>query len=471
MSSWVFEARDRSGKPVRGTREAPDRQAALDALRAEGLFLTRLEAGRAPAGTAKPPSAKTPSPQASPPEAARAQLPAPAAPKAGAASAAATHTAAPRPAASMPVLPPAYAGAGATAGAYGGATAGGMPHASPPTPERALLRSSSKDLSLYFNQLASMIHAGTTIGQALHIMGENAPNKALRQASGEMYVRVQSGTPMSVCMESYPGMFTPLQIGMLSAGERGGFLENMLGRLAMYSERDYHLQQTVKRETFYPKALVFCAILIPAIPSLVLGGLWSYLATVGPPLLVILAVSLFLKFSRFVSPLALRKSGIQYGWDQAKLLIPVAAKVTRALSTAKFSRALAALYSAGVGPGESVRLAAGASGNEVIARSTMQIIPLLERGERMTTALESTGHFPPMVLQMMRVGEDSGALDEQLDKAADFLETDAETAIKQATVAVGILALLAVAGYIGMIVIQFWTGYFNNIFSMAESAS
>jgi type II secretory pathway component PulF len=150
-------------------------------------------------------------------------------------------------------------------------------------------------------------------------------------------------------------------------------------------------------------------------------------------------------------------------------LIPVCSKVTRALATAKFSRALAALYAAGVGPGESVRLAAGASGNEVIARSTVGIIPRLEQGERMTAALESTGHFPVMVLQMLRVGEDSGALDEQLDKAADFLETDAETAIKQATVMIGILALLAVAAYIGMIVIQFWTGYFNDIFSATES--
>jgi type II secretory pathway component PulF len=279
-------------------------------------------------------------------------------------------------------------------------------------------------------------------------------------------------------MRAFPGLFSPLQIGMVSAGERGGFLESMFSRLAKYAERDYGLQQTIKRETWYPKILVFASILIPGAVPLVLamvkGGqnpFVAWLQSVGPPLFLVGLAVLIYRAASFASPLTAHQQGPKLWLDSIKLCIPVAGKVVRGLATAKFCRALGALYGAGVLPGESVRLAAEACGNSAIARDSIGIIPRLEHGERLTDCLSSTGQFPSSVIQVMHVGEESGNLDEQLDKSADFLENDAEVAIKQSVQLLGVLVFIVIAIRIGMQVGQFWGGYFEAIFSDAEKAA
>ena len=323
-----------------------------------------------------------------------------------------------------------------------------------------------------------MIHAGTSLGAALHSMAQHAPGGALRSASSQMEKRVLSGEPFSASMEAFPGLFSPLQIGMVSAGERGGFLDAMFARLAKYAERDYDLQQTIKRETWYPKLLVFASIFIPGAVPLVLavvqGGqnpILAWLGSVGPPLLLLGGAYAIYRAIEYSSPLAAHQNGPKVWLDRAKLRLPVFGKVARAFATAKFCRALGALYGAGVGPGESVRLASNACGNAAIARDALGIIPRLEHGETLTDCLASTRQFPSTVLQVMHVGEESGALDEQLDKAADFLEADAEVAVKQSVQALGILVFLLIAVRIGMQMVQFYSGYFDAIFNEAEKAA
>lgn len=453
MATWVFEARDHNGKPVKGTREAPDRQSALDLLRNEGLFLTRLEAS----SSRRAPARKTP--PAPPPRETGSGPVTSAAATAPPAAARAPHAAAP------PKLGGAYVPSGMAAD-----SAPSMKGAAPPIPTRPTLRASSKNLSIFFSQIAAMLHAGTSLGQALNVMGKNAPSPALQTVSREMAQRVQNGEPLTSCMNSYPGLFTPLHKGMLMAGERGGFLERIFQRLSDYSERDYQLQQTVKRETWYPKAVLFCSVFIPALPNLFLSGFGAFFSAVAIPYLIIAIIILTFKGIQYTSPLLLSQSGIQGIFDGLKLAIPGVSKVTRSLATAKFARALGALFEAGVGPGESVKLASGACGNEVIARSCRSIIPRLEHGVGLTEALVSTRHFPPIVEQMLAIGEQSGMMDEQLNKAADFLETDAETAIKQSAITLGIVAFLAVALVVLMKIVGFYTGYFNDIMSMGESA-
>jgi type IV pilus assembly protein PilC len=175
------------------------------------------------------------------------------------------------------------------------------------------------------------------------------------------------------------------------------------------------------------------------------------------------------RVANYAAPLASHKSAPKLALDGLKLRLPIIGKVTRGLAASKFCRALGALYGAGVGPGESVRLAADACGNAVMAKGALEIIPRLESGQRLTDSLASTGHFPTMALQMMQVGEESGSLDTQLDKTADFLESDAEVAIKQAVQALGILIFIAIAIRIGIQVGQFYLGYFNAIFEMADA--
>jgi type II secretory pathway component PulF len=166
-----------------------------------------------------------------------------------------------------------------------------------------------------------------------------------------------------------------------------------------------------------------------------------------------------------VSP-AVTHGGSPRQWiDWLKLQLPIIGKTTRSLATVKFCRALGALYSAGVGPHKAVKMAADACGNAAMAEKARGITRDLENGAGLTESLAKTQYFPGVALQMMRTGEESGNLDAQLDKVADFLEQDAETTIRQSVKVLGIVVFLAIAAYIGAMVVQFYVGYFNQILS------
>ena len=506
MATWIYEARTGDGRIVRGTREASDRRSALDALRAEGLFINRLEA-RAAATQAAPlrpravPPAGTPvvagsAPVASPlrPAERTNAAPRPVKPKfvvsapddaatASASSASASaapaapslkKTARPAPTFHPDLTPPAAPSGVATHVASGAAPGVLRPMgqmATPPLASQPFLRASNQDLSNFFRQLAALIHAGTGLGAALKTLSENAANRSLRAACEQMSRRAQTGEPLSHSMEAFPGLFSPLMVGITRAGERGGFMESSFTRLADYAERDYELQQSIKRETWYPKLIVFCAILIPGVVPLVLNGFQAFLHQVAPPLIILALLFAALKVWQFARPaLASSVGAFQVGnvspakiYDEIKLMVPIVGKTARALASAKFCRALGALYSAGVGPSEAVRLGAQACGNRAVAARALETIPQLNAGAPLTQCMKQTRVFNPLALQMMRVGEESGDLDTQLDKAADFLETNAETTIKQAVPVLGILAFLCVAIYVGSLAMGTISGYGNQL--------
>ena len=468
MAIWNYEARTVDGRIVRGTRDAADRSSALDALRAEGLFINRLEARMATGQSAAPLRPRAPINRPTAPNGGVATVTSPvesfnietaATPTAPPINAAANSvTGAPvnvnkplRPAPPVPVPPPLHPMT------YPGAARPMGQSAAAPLVSQPFLHASNQDLSNFFRQLAALMHAGTGIGSALQTMSENAANNSLRTASLEMSRRALTGGPVSESMEAFPGLFSPLMIGITKAGERGGFLERSFTRLADYAERDYQLQQAIKRETWYPKLIVFCSILIPGVVPLVLSGFSAFLHQVLPPLIFIALLIVAIKVWQFVKPaFTSRINDYKVGtfspaktYDEIKLMVPVIGKTARALASAKFCRALGALYSAGVGPSEAVRLGAQACGNRAVAERAIATIPQLNAGAPLTQCMKETRVFNPLALQMMRVGEESGDLDTQLDKAADFLETNAETTIKQAVPILGILAFLCVALYVG----------------------
>ena len=475
MATWNYEARTVDGRIVRGTRDAADRSSALDGLRAEGLFINRLEARMTTGQSAAPlrPRAPINQPMApnggvatltSPAESSHAERAAtPPAPPINAAANAVTgapvNVNKPLPPAPRfnPVAPPPVPAAPTHPMTHPGTAQPMGQSASAPLISQPFLHASAQDLSNFFRQLAALMHAGTSIGAALQTMSENAANNSLRTASVEMSRRALTGGPVSQSMEAFPGLFSPLMIGITRAGERGGFLERSFTRLADYAERDYQLQQSIKRETWYPKLIVFCSILIPGVVPLVLVGFSAFLHQVLPPLIFIALLIIAIKVWQFVKPaFTSRIDNYKVGsfspaktYDEIKLLVPVVGKTARALASAKFCRALGALYSAGVGPSEAVRLGAEACGNRAVAERAIATIPQLNAGAPLTQCMKETRVFNPLALQMMRIGEESGDLDTQLDKAADFLETNAETTIKQAVPVLGILAFLCVALYVG----------------------
>ncbi len=444
MPIFAYQARDSKGQRITGAHEAIDQRTALESLRANGLFVTKLEpaANGTIANTTSAPVVAAPLPVGNVSGEVKAEVP-------------------PRQAA-----PPPY-----------GEPHTSLPGAHPattPIPPRYLQRSNNKDLALFFRQMHAMLHAGTSLAHAINTMATNAPNAALRTACEEMKTRIASGRQLSELMQSYPGIFTPLMVGMIRAGETGGFLDRMCLRLSEYAERDYEIQQAIKRETWYPKVLVCAALFIPTVVPAFLaansGGNWLavWLQAIFLPVVFIVSVLLLIRFKNFFAPLLRHFRPLVHVLDSLKLSLPIVGKTTRSLATAKFCRALGALQAAGMGMQQTIRLAADASGNSVFQDSSPRLIASLESGATLTDALESTHYFPGIAIQMLRTGEATGQVDEQLNKVADFLESDAETTIKQSIVVLGVLIFLCVAGYIAISVIGQYAGYLGQVDNMME---
>lgn len=342
------------------------------------------------------------------------------------------------------------------------------------------LRAKAKSQSLYFRQLQALLKSGTGLSQALSAVAQSAPSKSLRDASLEMSRRIAKGEVWSTQMREYPGLFSPLTLAMIRSGEAGGFLDVACGKLADYAEQDHHIQQVIARETWYPKLVIFAAILILNAPPLVVAiytgqpigpAILRYLMGIGLPLLIIFLIWLVTNGKKFIMPLARHLRPLTIIIDQIKLLTPVAGKTVRNLAVAKFCRAFAALNGAGLGVATSFELAGEACGNTAIASRIQDVIPQVEQGQGITDALAATRQFQPVVLQMMRTGEISGNFDEQMNSVAEFMEQEGESSIRKSMVVLGILALLAVAIMVAYYVINFYVSYFDSIFNMAESVT
>ena len=451
MPIFAYQARDRDGQRVTATHEAVDGPTALAELRATGLVVTKM----APVGAPRI-AAEAPAPSTSTPKQSSSELSQSSSTPTGSPSMPEARRELP-PRRETPTAPPIIPASVETMGVA-------MPPAAPPhIAAQPLLLADAKQLSLFFRQMNAMLNAGSSVAQALNIMAKNAPNAALRHAAGEMSLSAAHGEEWNVSMRAYPGLFSELMVGMVSAGEHGGFLDRICSRLADYSERDYEIQQTIKRETWYPKMVFALSFIIPSVVPLVLGGLGAWFDSMKG--VIFFAVFAFIgwKIWNKVAPGTLARGPHRAAIDEAKLKFPVAGKFVRALATAKFCRALGALQAAGMGLHKTVMLASDACGNEAIARRTRGIIPRLDQGATLTSALEASGAFPLLALQMLATGEASGSIETQLDKVADFLESDAETAIKQATAALGVAALLFVGIKVGFQLVQFYGGYFQGI--------
>lgn len=442
MATFRYEGFDQLGKAKRGTVEAGDHSSALLGLRSQGLNPTRIEplvAAPSPAPASDPfraqsgqnpstaPAIPAPRPRAVPPRLEKES------------GGVAVENQAPR----FPAVSPQGPGTSSARPNPGTSASTGIAR-------QPLLRANSRDMALFYRNMASLVNAGTSLHAALGSMAQAAPNAALRRACDQMARRAMTGTPMSEMLAAYPGIFTPLQTGIVAAGERGGFLVASFERLATYCERDYELQTMVKRETWYPKLVAGVTPLLspPALIALIMTGPGAWAAMMAPVVIKVALAALVWGGFVLARPFIPLDNPVKAVWDRVRLYMPLVGKVVRGLSTAKFCRSYGALYSAGVGPGEAIRLSALACGNLAIGKDCVAQISKIEHGVQLTEALRATNQFPPLALQMMQIGEQSGDLDVALGKAADFLETDAETSIRKAVPAIGIAMFLAVAFFL-----------------------
>jgi type II secretory pathway component PulF len=340
-----------------------------------------------------------------------------------------------------------------------------------------------KDLAPFYRQFATLINAGLPLYQSLIALEGNTNNAKLKEVARAAQAQVQAGGKFSDVMQAYRWIFSPMQIELVRAAEKGGLLDQVLIRIAEYIEHELEIRRLVSRETLYPKLTLFMALMIlgrpgfagdlPAVASLVLGGMGKgeytstnyFMDTLGFGLMILIpfliAVVIFRLFL-FNIP-AVRES-----YDSIKMSIPVLGNLVKQFALAKFARTFAALYKGGFIMSSALEIAGDACGNAVLQKAAHRAIVRAERGEMVSDSLAAAGIFPPMAINMFRTGETSGNLDTMLEKMADFFESEAKTKSHQAAMVFGVIVFLIVAFLVGKAVIGQYMGYGSRATNIGE---
>ncbi len=330
-----------------------------------------------------------------------------------------------------------------------------------------------KTLAVFFRQLATMLAAGVPIYQALDTLGnQRGGNARLRRVLHDIRNSILAGERLADAFDKHPAVFSPIIRAMIRVGETSGTLENILRQIATYLESELELRRLISRVTFYPKLVLFFAILIPGlIPALITivgaqGGapVGATLAGIAWTYAKILGV-VFVVWAMF--RLAMQAQGFRYAWGLLTVSLPWLGFTVRQLALARFARALSALYGAGLPLSQAIRYAADATGNEYLRSRIQPAGDKLEAGRSITETFASTGVFPAMVMDMVATGESTGELGFMMDKVAEYYEEEGKLRSHQAGHVLGVVVYLGVAIYVAIILIQFYTGYFRSIFNAA----
>ena len=398
MPTFAYSGRTRTGQTVSGERVADTVDAAVSALRREQIMVTRIDAARAPA--------------------------------------------------------PAKA-------------------AKPPKSRKV----PAKNLAVFNRQFSVMIDAGLPLVQCLDILGKQEPHKGFSAAILKVREDVEGGAALADAMKKHPKTFDALFSNMIAAGEAGGILDTILKRLAVYIEKNVRLKGQVKSAMIDPVAVVVIATLIVA------AILWKVIPTFAA-LFAGLGAELPLP-TRIV--MALSDFVVSYGWlvilaagaivyaiktyyatdrgrhviDALLLKMPILGNVLRKVAVARFCRTLSTLLSSGVPILDGLDITAKTAGNAIIEDAIQTTRTSIERGETVSAPLRETGVFPSMVVQMINVGETTGALDAMLSKIADFYEEEVDTAVAGMLTLMEPVLISVLGGVVGGIVIAMYLPIFD----------
>lgn len=339
------------------------------------------------------------------------------------------------------------------------------------SPGSGIGRVNLKDLSVFCRQFSTMIDAGVSLVRCLSVLGEQTVNPKLKRIISDLQSEVEAGQMLSRALSKYPNVFSNLFIGLIRAGEIGGVLEESLQRLAMFLEKDQELRRKVKSAMTYPVIVMFVAITIvillvtfilpkfmdlfvdlgvkdyPA-PTKILMA-FSNLLTSRWDIIVISLVAFIIGFRLFIRTKAGRRL-----YDRFKLKAPVFGKLNHKIVLARFSRTLGTLLSSGVPILQALETVAGTVSNEIVSDAVLEARARIREGDRIGDPLQRSNLFPPMVVQMISIGEESGALDPMLHKVAEFYEAEVDAALASLTAAIEPVMIVFLGGAVGFIVIS-----------------
>lgn len=341
----------------------------------------------------------------------------------------------------------------------------------------------SKNLAVFTRQFSVMIDAGLPLVQCLDILGNQEDNKRFAQVILQTRTDVEGGASLADAMKRHPKTFDALYSNMIAAGEAGGILDTILKRLAVYIEKSVKLKGQVKSAMIYPIAVIVIAAVVVGVilwkviptfaqlfeglgaqlplPTRIVIALSNNLVTYMPFLVVGTIVVSFV-FNRYYAT-----QGGRRVVDGTMLKLPILGIILRKIAVARFCRTLSTLMSSGVPILDGLDITARTAGNSVIEDAILETRKSIERGETISDPLRATGVFPSMVVQMIGVGEATGALDVMLAKIADFYEEEVDTAVAGMLTLLEPVMIAFLGGVVGGIVIAMYMPIFDLISQLA----
>lgn len=337
----------------------------------------------------------------------------------------------------------------------------------------------AKDLAVFSRQFATMINSGLTLLRALNILAEQTENQQFARVIGEVGSDVEKGTSLSAALARHPKVFKRLYVAMVRAGEIGGVLDSVLLRVAENLEKEVVLRQKIKSAMTYP-TVVFCLVLlimtamlmfvVPTFKNLYadLGG------TLPLPTRVLIAVSdkarqfWYVVFGLILGGAAGIRRWVQTDrgrgiWDALKLKAPIFGGLVHKAALSRFARTLSVLMRSGVPILQSLDIVRDTVNNTVVSSAVRDVAGSVKEGESIAKPLERHAVFPPMVVQMIAVGEETGALDTMLGKISDFYDQEVESTVEALTSLIEPLLIAVMGIVVGSMVVALYMPMFNII--------
>jgi type IV pilus assembly protein PilC len=335
-----------------------------------------------------------------------------------------------------------------------------------------------KDIAIFTRQIATMMRAGVPLLQSFDIVARGSTNARVTKLLTDIRTDIETGTSLSSAFRKHPMYFDALYCNLVEAGEAAGILETLLERLALYQEKTLEIKRKIKGALMYPIAVLVVAFIVVSVIMIFVIPAFkevftSFGADLPAPTLAVMAMSEFfvsfwwlifgvLGFGTYFFLQSWKRSErMQKTMDRLLLKVPVFGDLIYKSAVARWTRTLATMFAAGVPLVEALDSVGGASGNAVFAEATEQIQKDVSTGTALTTSMQATGIFPVMVLQMSAIGEESGALDQMLGKAAEFYENEVDEAVKGLQSLLEPIIIVVLGTIIGGIVVSMYLPIFK----------
>jgi type IV pilus assembly protein PilC len=336
----------------------------------------------------------------------------------------------------------------------------------------------SADVTVFSRQLATMMSAGVPMVQAFDIVGKGHDNPSMQELILTIKADVEGGTSLADSLKKHPIHFDDLFVNLVRAGEHAGVLENLLDKIATYKEKTESIKGKIKKAMFYPAAIVIAAIVVTTILLIyVIPQFEDLFSSYGADLpaftQLVVNISHFVRdywylllggmigLSAFIAYVWKRSRRLRHAVDRTLLKIPIIGMILNKSAIARFSRTLSTMSAAGVPLVEALDSVAGATGNIVYSDAVLRMREDVATGQSLQLAMRQRNLFPNMVVQMVAIGEESGAIDDMLNKVADFYEEQVDNAVDAMSSLMEPIIMVVLGTLVGGLVVAMYLPIFK----------